>query len=150
MSNFLQDDVILRDLLIKQITHLNIDIKCQISLVKMTVLKVFELIISLCKNLMAFNFGDMLFSRKRVIPLNILQSRSYTCSTLVKLIINIQNFFDLAHILDGRFNCLSTLIVSVSDHYGPTNIDRIVSNFSVYILSNTYNFLFLSRNKFRH
>jgi hypothetical protein len=84
----------------------------------------------------------MLFSRKRVISFITIQSRSCTCSTLVKLKINIENFFDLAYLLDGRFHCLSTLIVNVVDHDGPTNIDRIVSNFSMYILSDTNNFSF--------
>ncbi len=112
------------------------------SLIRKAALEVFELIICLCKNLTTFNFGDMLFSRKRVVSLITLQSRSYTCSTLVELKINILDFFDLVYLLDGRFSCLSTLIVNVSDHYGPTNLDRIVSNFSVYILSDTNNFYY--------
>ena len=68
-----------------------------------TALEIFELILSLCQNLTTFNFGDMLFSRKRVISFFIIQSRSNTCSTLTKLKINVENFFDLVYLLDGRF-----------------------------------------------
>jgi hypothetical protein len=56
------------------------------------------------------------------------------CSTLTKLKINVGNFFDLLYLLDGRFYCLSTLIVSVTDHYGPTGIHGIVSRISVFML----------------
>jgi hypothetical protein len=124
---FIKGDLILRDLLIKQITHLNIDIKYEISYVAKAALQIFELILSLCKNLTIFNFGDMIFSRKRVVPLDLLRSGTTMSSTLIKLKVNVENFYDLLYILDGRFDCLSTLIVSVSDPYAPTVIHGIVS-----------------------
>jgi hypothetical protein len=153
---FFKDDVVLRDLLTKKIPHFNIDIKYRMLLITKTALEIFELILSLCQNLTTFNFGDMLFSRKRVISFFTIQSRSKTYSTLTKLKINVENFFDLAYLLDGRFYCLSTLIASVSDHYGPTNIDRIVSRrISVFMLRNKNTFqlftnVFRCRNNFRH
>ena len=99
-----------------------------------TALGIFELILSLRKNLTSLNFGDMLFSRKRIVSLNMIRSRSNTCSALTKLKINVTNFFDLLYLLDGRFYCLSTLIVSVTDHYGPADIHGIVSRISVFML----------------
>ncbi len=44
-----------------QITHLNIDIKYRMLLILKIALEIFESILSLCKNLTTFNFGDMLF-----------------------------------------------------------------------------------------
>ena len=132
--------MVLRDLLIKQITHLNIEIKYRLYIIPETALEIYELILSLCKNLTTFNFGDMLFSRKLVISFFTIQTKSNTCSTLTKLKINIENFFDLVYLLDGRFSCLSTLIVNVSDHYGPTNLDGIVSRSSVFILRKKISF----------
>lgn len=138
---FFKDDVVLRDLLTKQITHLNIDIKYQLSLILRTALQIFELILSLCKNLTTLNFGDVLFSRKRVISFVTIKSRSNTCSTLTKLKINVEKFLDLVYLLDGRFSCLSTLIVRVSDNNGPTDIVRIVSRrISVFVLRNKNTF----------
>jgi hypothetical protein len=97
-------------------------------------LKIFDLILSLCKNLITLNFGDMLFSRKRIVSFTTRQSGGNTCSTLIKLIINVENFFDFLYLLDGHFYCLSTLIVNVKDEYGPSNIDGIVSRILMFIL----------------
>lgn len=105
------------------------------SIITKTALQIFELILSLCSNLITFSFGDMLFSRKRIVSFITMQSRSNICSTLIKLKINVENFFDLLFLLDGRFYCLSTLIVSVTDHYGPTNIHGIVSIILMFILN---------------
>ena len=126
----------------KKITHLNIDIKYEMSFDARIALKIFELILSLCENLTVFNFGDMLFSRKRILPLILLKSRSSMSPTLTKLKINVENFFDLLYLLDGRFSCLSTLIVSVLDPYGSQNIDGIVS-----IISFFYNWSRMSQHK---
>jgi hypothetical protein len=103
------------------------------SFVSRTALEIFELILSLCKNLTVFNFGDMLFSRKRVVPLILMRSRNNTSSTLIKLKINVQSFLDLLYLFDGRFHCLSTLVVNVTDHYAPTDIHEIVSIISMFM-----------------
>lgn len=109
----------------KQITHINIDIKYRYSLVPQAAEKSFELILSLCKNLTTFNFGDMLFSRKRCVRFERIQLTSN--SSLTKMKLYVADLFDLCLILDGRFCCLSTLIITVADHYGPTHIHEIVS-----------------------
>ncbi|CAF1649810.1 unnamed protein product [Adineta ricciae] len=124
LHDCLSNNIVLRDLLIKQITNLNIDIKCRTPLA-ITGFQIFELIICLCENLTTFNFGDMLFSRERAVGFPTIQSRSYSHSALVELRMKIETFFDLVYLLDGRFPCLSTLIVHVYDHSGPTNLDGI-------------------------
>ena len=57
-----------------------------------------------------------------------------TCSSLTKLNINVENFFDLLSLLDGRFHCLLALTVNVIDPQSPTNIHGIVSIISLQIL----------------
>ena len=80
-----------------------------------TAFDMFDLIISLCKNSTTFNFGDMLFSQKRVVSLLSIKPTINTSSTLTKLQIIVESFFDLVHILDGRFDAKSTqLEISVS------------------------------------
>ncbi|CAF3888562.1 unnamed protein product [Rotaria sp. Silwood1] len=55
---------VLRDLLTKQITHLNIDIKKPVDYWSDTLLNIIALILSLCKKLTVLNFGDMFITRK--------------------------------------------------------------------------------------
>jgi len=76
----MKDDLILHDLLTKQITHLNIDIKKPTEFDSITVAKIFELILSLCKNLIVFNFSDMFPIRTYQTPVFLL-SPNYMSST---------------------------------------------------------------------
>ncbi|CAF1385097.1 unnamed protein product [Rotaria sordida] len=64
LNQYLTDDSILRDLLSKQITHLNIDIKNGNRVSFEITSKIFVLILSLCKNLIDLNFCDLFFERK--------------------------------------------------------------------------------------
>jgi hypothetical protein len=65
---FFKDNLILRDLLTKQITHLNIGIKKPINLWSDTLLDTIGLILSLCKKLAVLNFGDVFMTRMFAVP----------------------------------------------------------------------------------
>jgi hypothetical protein len=105
--------LVLRDLLSKQITHLNIDIEIAVYCSE-TVAKIFALILSLCKQLTVLNFGDMFTRRKCATPVFYIGNPINMSSTLMKLKISVVNFADCLFLLDGRFECLSTLIIDVS------------------------------------
>jgi hypothetical protein len=60
----IKDDLVLRDILTKQITHLNIDIKQSTDICSKTVADILALILSLCKQLIVLNFDDMFTKRK--------------------------------------------------------------------------------------
>ncbi|CAF4536716.1 unnamed protein product [Rotaria sp. Silwood2] len=119
LYQYLRDDVILRDLLTKQITHLNIDIKKIIGQSTKTVSKIFASILSLCKNLTVLNFCHMFPTRKCLLPISYLPSTKYMSSTLIKLKITVSCLLDCLYLLDGGLDSLSTLIINVSDIFGP-------------------------------
>jgi len=98
--------LVLRDLLTKQITHLNIDIKKPVDYWSDTLLNIIALILSLCKKLTVLNFGDIFITRKFAIPFFFLSSEISMPSTLMKLTINVLNFADCRCVVDGRFPCL--------------------------------------------
>ncbi|CAF3983863.1 unnamed protein product [Rotaria sordida] len=98
---YLTDNLVLRDLLTKQITHLNIDIKKPVDPWSDTLLNIIALILSLCKKLTVLNFEISM------------------SSTLMKLTINVLNFADCRCVVDGRFSCLSTLIINVENVVDP-------------------------------
>jgi hypothetical protein len=79
-----------------------------------TVTEHFALILSLCKGLIDLNFCNMFFIQRCWTFLFDLPLERFMSSTLMKLKINIDNFIDCLHLLDGRFDCLSTLIVNVN------------------------------------
>ncbi|CAF1087004.1 unnamed protein product [Rotaria sordida] len=109
LYQYLKGDLILRDLT-KQITHLNIDIKRTTKRFSVTVSKIFELIVSLCKNLTVLNFCDMF--RTRTYETRVFyRSSNYMSSTLIKLKIHVLRFADCLYLLDGRLDSLSTLII---------------------------------------
>ncbi|CAF1294720.1 unnamed protein product [Rotaria sordida] len=115
----LTDDVILRDLLTKQITHLNIDIKKTIGQRTKIVSKIFALILSLCKKLTVFNFCHMFPTRKCILPICYLPSTNCMSLTLVKLTITVSSLLDCLYLFDGCLDSLSTLIINVSYIFGP-------------------------------
>jgi hypothetical protein len=79
----MKGDLILRDLLNKQITHLNIDIKKATEDYSETVSNIFALILSLCKNLTDLNFGDMFPTRQCLTSIIHLLSESHMYSTFL-------------------------------------------------------------------
>lgn len=122
------DDLILRNLLSKQITHLSIDITKTAEKCSIDAAKIFSSILSLCKRLIVFNFCDIFPTRKCWAILFHLPTPSYMSSTLVKLKINVTSFFDCLYLLDGHFDSLSTLIINVADIYNPViDLGRSVS-----------------------
>ncbi len=131
---FIEDNLILCDLLAKQITHLKIDIKTKTPRWSETVSKIFDLILSLCKKLTVLNFCDMFRKRKCWTPISYRPS-GYISSTLIKLKINVASLFDFLFLLDGRLNSLTTLIIHVSDIFEtPIDIHHAVSIISIIVL----------------
>ncbi|CAF1182272.1 unnamed protein product [Rotaria sordida] len=119
LYQYLTDDLILHDLLTKQITHLNIDMKISRELASKTVSKIFQLILSLCKKLISLNFCDMYPTRKCISPLHYLLREGYTPSSLIKLKIGVSVLTDCLYLLDGSLISLSTLIIDVTSIYHP-------------------------------
>ncbi|CAF4710705.1 unnamed protein product [Rotaria sp. Silwood1] len=113
LHRYLTDDLILRDLLTKQITHLNIDIIKPVELCSEIVSNMFALILSLCKKLIALNFCDMFPTRQFQSLIFHVILEIFISSTLMKLKINVVSLIDCLYILDGPFVCLSTLIINI-------------------------------------
>ncbi len=135
------DDLILRDLLTKQITHLTIDMKKRTEYISKTVSNTFALILSLCEKLIDLNFGDMFVTRKCLTAVFCLPSlECFMSSTLVKLKINVINFIDIFLLLAGGLESLSTLIISVFNIYD--ELDQIYDGPRVSMIS-----IFMFREK---
>lgn len=117
----IEDDLIVRGLLMKQIQHLNIDVKEQFPSLSNIGIKIFRLISSLCKKLTTCNFGDVYLPHKCVIPACRLSYEDPILSNLVQLKINLEWLPDCIYFLDGRFESLSTVIIHV------TNIDQTIN-----------------------
>jgi len=129
---FFTDDLVLRDLLTKQITHLNIHIIKPAEYWSKTVLNIFRLITSLCKKLTVLHFCDMFITQKCLTAVFYLPLESNICSTLIKLKIKVENLMDCLSLLDGRLESLSTLIISTQQIYDPIiDIGEGVSNISM-------------------
>ena len=110
----IEDDVILRTLLGKQITHLHIDIRTTREDNSKTVSNTFALILSLCERLIDLEFSDVFSSLMRLTPTVCLFSKNFVSSTLTKLKVNVDFFYDCLVLLDGRLHSLSTLIINVA------------------------------------
>ena len=131
----IKDDSILRNLLTEQITHLNIDIQNETTSQLSEILSnIFALILSLCKRLINLNFCQLFSHRNSSICIFKLSSTSCISSTLTKLKINVETFDDCLYLLDGRLNCLSTLIIHVKKiSFTLSNIDNTVSIISIIV-----------------
>ncbi|CAF2699707.1 unnamed protein product [Rotaria sp. Silwood2] len=114
LHQYLTDNLILRDLLTNQITHLNIDIKNTTENRFKIGPEIFPKILSLCKNLIVLNFCDMFPERNFVVSLTDFSWNHCIPSTLIKLRINLSTLADCLHLLDGLFVCLSILIITVT------------------------------------
>jgi hypothetical protein len=113
------DNSIFRDLLAKQIVHLNIfNIKTTVDDFGRTLAKIFLLILSLCKKLTVLNIGDIFPTSKCSFTIAFLRSETWMYSNLIKLKINVPLFHDCLYLLDGRLDSLSTLIVNVNKIHG--------------------------------
>ena len=120
--------MILRDLVSKQITHLNIDITQTTELCSEIFGKNLAALLSLCERLTALNFCDVFRTRKCWLFIFPAGPGDYVSSTLVKLKINVATFLDSLILLDVRLESLSTLFINVSTILDRRmNIDRTVS-----------------------
>ncbi|CAF1035892.1 unnamed protein product [Adineta steineri] len=125
LYQYLTDDLILRDLLTKQITHLNIDMKIIVEPNSETMSKIFQLILSLCKNLISLNFCDMYLTRTCCSGLPYLLQNNYMPSSLNKLKINLPVLTYCLYLLDGPLVSLSTLIINVFSIFHPEMLEPI-------------------------
>ncbi len=106
--------MVLFNLLTEQITDLTIDIHVKSILPPFseTLSNIFASILSLCKRLMNLNFCQLSKYRSLSISIHNLSSTSCMSSTLSTLNINVETFDDCLYLLDGRLQCLSTLIIN--------------------------------------
>ncbi|CAF4340298.1 unnamed protein product, partial [Rotaria sp. Silwood2] len=112
LFNYLTNNTILRKLLNEQITCLTIDVKDKPTEPSSeTLWVIFTLILSLCKQLNKLNFCQ--FDNRSTFRIFDLSSTNFKSSTLTELKINVETFDDCLYLLDGRFNCLSTLIINI-------------------------------------
>jgi hypothetical protein len=89
--------------------------------------KIFVLILSLCTKLIDLNYCDLSFERKHWTSLSHLIETSLMSSTLTKLKINLETFTECLFLLNGNFECLTTLIVDIQLIYYPVQrIDNTV------------------------
>ena len=74
-------------------------------------------------------------TRKRLTTGQYLPEGISTSSTLTKLKINVSTFADFLYLLDGRLDCLSTLIIYVSEIFeSAMDIRRAVSIKFLFVL----------------
>jgi hypothetical protein len=125
-----------------KITHLNIDIQDDFTRTpsSKTVSNIFALILSLCKRLINLNFCEWCRYRSYRVCISKLPSTSCMSSTLTTLTINVATFNDCLHLLDGRLDCLSTLIIDVRKIRIPLpSLENTVSKISITVLRKTLN-----------
>ncbi len=120
----IKDNLILRDLLTNQITHLNIDIKKTTECSFKIGPEIFAKILSLCKNLIVLNFCDMFLAQNFILSLTYVSWNHCIPSTLIKLRINLSTLADCLHLLDEPFVCLSTLIMTVTFSFHTTEYNN--------------------------
>ncbi|CAF4281385.1 unnamed protein product [Rotaria sp. Silwood2] len=115
LLQYLTSDVIFCRVLSDQITHLKVEIKGGI-IVKLSngnEPNLFTLILFLCKHLKDLTI-DQLFGGRSVTDSTFnLTSMCPVSLTLTKMKINVNTFDDCLYILNGHFECLSTLIIDI-------------------------------------
>lgn len=94
----------------EQITYLTIDVNDGLTSSAETLLNIFVLVSSLSKRLIKLNFG---FFFHRLLFNTFDLSTNFESLTFSSLKINVKTFDDCLLLLDGRFDCLSTLIIHV-------------------------------------
>jgi hypothetical protein len=115
----IKDNLILRNLLTDQITHLNIDIKEIRESHSKIGSEIFAIILSLCKNLVVLNFCHVFSARNYWPRVSYLERGRCISSTLIKLKLNVSNLIDCLYLFDEPLACLSTLIINVSSIFQP-------------------------------
>jgi hypothetical protein len=112
--SIIKDDLILRDLLRNQITHLHLALAREKDNAE-TVTNTFTLTLSLGERLTELEFTYTLPGQRwRTSPV-LLMGKSFHSSTLTKLKINVATIYDCLLLLDGRLDSLSRLTINVAD-----------------------------------
>jgi hypothetical protein len=135
-----EDNTTLRKLLTEQITCLKIDVKTNTTPPPLpeNLSTIFTLILSIYKGLIELNFCR-LYHRSSICTFE-LSTTNWKSSTLTVLKISVKNFDDCLYLLDGRLNCLSTLIVYVKEiEYTLGTVDNTVSIILNYCISRKKN-----------
>ncbi|CAF1106670.1 unnamed protein product [Rotaria magnacalcarata] len=120
----LTGDTILRRLIINQITHLNAEINDDTTreLSDENNSNIFELILSLGKCLIDLTFSQSFRDREFEVPTLNITSTGCVSLTLTKLKIKVNTFDDCLYVLDGRLQCLSTLIIDIFEIFDSSAI----------------------------
>ena len=113
---FIESDSILHNLLIEQITHLNISISNDTRSKNVnTFSRIFVLILSSCQRLMSLNFNQLFSDRRVPIWMWKAPPRSCTSSTLTELKIHVETFSACLYLLDGRLPNLTRLAINAKN-----------------------------------
>ncbi len=111
---YIKDDTVLRRLLTDQITQLNVNTYVEITETSdRNELNMFPMILSICKRLCDLIFNQRILDKKLLVSIFNLPTTSCISSTLTKLNIHVNTFDDCLYLLDGRLECLSTLIIDI-------------------------------------
>ena len=121
-------DSILARLLNSQITQLNVDTYVTISEISdENELNIFSMILSVGKHLSDLTFRQRLLKNNTTTSTFHLPT-SFISSTLTKLNICVDTFDDCLYLLDGRLECLSTLVIDIRTTIDPPSTrDNTVS-----------------------
>jgi hypothetical protein len=133
-----KDNLILRGVLAEQIRHLNIDMRRTEEQISISVSKIFELILSLCRNLIVLNFCGIFPTRKCLVQTLFILRQTCTPSTITKLKINVPCLTDCLCLLDGPFVSLLTLDINVQCIYHPDLLEAIDPRVSKHLINHIY------------
>ena len=129
----IEDNTILHHLLRDQIKYfyLNIDLNSSTELLLKFQPNLFVFIISLAKYLTHFTLIQRFASFSPIVTSN-LQTTNCMSSTLTKLEIDVHTFDECLYLLDGRFDCLSTLIIEIKKilrhNLSPNTVKKYISS----------------------
>ncbi|CAF1129772.1 unnamed protein product [Rotaria sordida] len=127
LLQYLTGDTIVCSLLTNQIKHLDVEIKDDITreFSDENESNMFELILSLGKCLVNLTFSEWFSGKSLHISTLNITSTGCVSSSLTKLKIEVNTFDDCLYLLDGRLQCLSTLIIKIFEIcYSLANIDN--------------------------
>ncbi len=92
-----------------------------------TLSDIFGMILCLCKRLVNLDFCDLDYRLSTICTFN-LSSTNCMSSSLTTLKMRVKTSDDCLYVLDGRLDCLSTLIITVKEiFYASTTINNTVS-----------------------
>jgi hypothetical protein len=149
---FIEGNTKLFHLVADKITHLNIEVTDKITteLSHNNESNLFAIILSLAKHLSDLTFCQVFSDTGSYIVLSNLPSTGCTSAYLTKLDIRVNTFDDCLYLLDGRLECLSTLIIVISKIFSSSSnivntvsINSGTSSEHTHLVNHFYPFLFI-------